>query len=67
MGKNRQILTTLLVALACMVGAVEILKNPQGPLPALSPAMTVQAEKHILYGDDRGGGHLHGARLCGAA
>ena len=60
MGKNRQILTVLLVSLGIMIMAVEILRNPQGPLPALSPALTVQAEKHILYGDDRGGGHLHG-------
>lgn len=61
MRRDRQILTVFLVALAVLISVVEILRNPQGPLPALSPALTVQAEKHILYGDDRGGGHLHGA------
>ena len=27
---------------------------------APTPALTAEAEQHILYGDHRGGGHLHG-------
>lgn len=29
-------------------------------IPAPQPRLSPQREAHILYGDDRGGGHLHG-------
>ncbi|QQG37212.1 MAG: EndoU domain-containing protein [Micavibrio aeruginosavorus] len=35
------------------------------PRPETAPVLTAQGRQHLLYGDERGGGHLHGAgRPC---
>jgi len=59
MNRNRT-LSVFLAGLVCLVAVINFLKHPQGPLPEIMPVLTEQAEKHILYGDARGGGHLHG-------
>ncbi|MEZ0225373.1 MAG: EndoU domain-containing protein [Alphaproteobacteria bacterium] len=39
--------------------------TPHGVTGAASPQLTAARAQHILYGDSRGGGHLHGAgRPC---
>lgn len=58
--KQRSVLSVFMAALVVLVIVIDMVRNPQGPLPALQPALTTQAENHMLYGDNRGGGHLHG-------
>lgn len=61
MNKTKKITSVFLIALAVMIFVIDMVKNPDGPLPALQPpVLTAQAEQHLLYGDQRGGGHLHG-------
>lgn len=50
----------LIIGMVALISVVDMLKHPQGPLPEILPVLTTQAEKHILNGDARGGGHLHG-------
>jgi|JI10StandDraft_1071094.scaffolds.fasta_scaffold06924_4 hypothetical protein len=52
------VVTIILSAAAVMDQLDQHTRNPQ--LTA-EPVLTKQSETHILYGDDRGGGHLHGA------
>lgn len=58
--KRKAVFSIFLAGLAVLLLAVDMLKHPQGPLPELTPVLSSYAEKHMLYGDDRGGGHLHG-------
>lgn len=64
MNRSRQILSSFIMAAAVLLFVVNVARNPDGPLPALvstdSPLLTPQAQQHLLYGDKRGGGHLHG-------
>ncbi len=61
MSKTKQITSVFLVALAVLIFVIDMVKHPDGPLPALQPpVLSEQAEQHLLYGDKRGGGHLHG-------
>ncbi len=64
MNKTKQITSVFLVALAVLIFVINMVKNPDGPLPAqgtlMQPVLSEQAEQHLLYGDKRGGGHLHG-------
>lgn len=61
MNRTKQITSVFLTALAVMLFVINMAKNPQGPLPASAPVLDSYAEQHLLYGDKRGGGHLHGA------
>lgn len=60
MNRTKLTFTTLILALSALLFIMQVVKNPQGPLAAYQPALTAQAEQHLLYGDQRGGGHLHG-------
>ena len=60
MNKSKKITSVFLVAIAVLIFVIDMVKNPDGPLPALEPVLSEQAEQHLLYGDKRGGGHLHG-------
>ncbi len=60
MNKTKKTASVFLLALAALIFIVDMVKHPEGPLPALQPALSAQAEQHLLYGDERGGGHLHG-------
>ncbi|HEY0901679.1 MAG TPA: EndoU domain-containing protein [Micavibrio sp.] len=60
MNRTKLTFTTLILALSALLFIMQVVKNPQGPLTAYQPALTAQAEQHLLYGDQRGGGHLHG-------
>lgn len=61
-GQNRKA-AVLLAALAVLVLLADMWATPASApsSPTLTaPTLTVQAEQHILHGDKRGGGHLHG-------
>lgn len=66
MNRNKQIFTAFILAVSVLLFVMNFIKNPDGPLPAsnspavTAPLLTAQAERHLLYGDQRGGGHLHG-------
>lgn len=60
MNRTKQVLSVFFAALSIMVAVVMILREPNGPLPALDPSLPPAAEQHLLYGDGRGGGHMHG-------
>lgn len=49
----------ILAALAVLFLAVGTETAPQDSAAPV-PVLTAEAEQHILYGDRRGGGHLHG-------
>ena len=56
----RVIASALVAALTILILATLYINQPQGPLTNDGPVLTEQAEQHLLYGDKRGGGHLHG-------
>jgi len=59
-GRNRKAAASiLLVTLAVLALALDMRAAPVSA--PLQPVLTAQAEQHILHGDRRGGGHLHGA------
>lgn len=60
MNKTAKITSLFLVALTALVFIIDMVKHPEGPLPPLQPVLSAQATQHLLYGDQRGGGHLHG-------
>lgn len=64
MNKTKQITSVFLAALAVLIFVIDVVKNPDGPLSdpvtVMQPVLSEQAEQHLLYGDKRGGGHLHG-------
>ena len=58
-GRNRKVVASiLLVALAVLALALDMRAAPVSD-PS-QPVLTAQAEQHLLHGDRRGGGHLHG-------
>lgn len=59
--KTQKSFSVLVAALAALILVTQFMRAPGGPLPALqAPTLTAQAEQHLLHGDNRGGGHLHG-------
>jgi len=62
MTKKRFPLLALLVTIILSAAAVLDQQDQQARNSQLTdePLLTKQSETHILYGDDRGGGHLHG-------
>lgn len=63
MNKGRQALTILLLAVSALMFLMDFVRNPDGPLSKTgshNPIVTTQAVEHILYGNDRGGGHMYG-------
>ncbi len=64
MNRTKLTYTTFIMALSVLLFVVNVARNPDGPLPTIEaevqPVLTAQAEQHLLYGDQRGGGHLHG-------
>jgi hypothetical protein len=61
--KNRRgLLFTILILLVLSGGLPDQWWNPFKEQPPIqeSVAIPAQAQKHILYGDHRGGGHKHG-------
>lgn len=59
MSRNKSF-SVLMAGLAALIFITQFMKHPEGPLPSIQPVLTEQAEQHLLHGDDRGGGHLHG-------
>lgn len=60
MNRTKQALSVFLTALSIMVAVVMMIRESSESPPALQPALTESAEQHLLYGDKRGGGHMHG-------
>ena len=59
MNRNRT-LAILILGLLALTTMLDMIQNPQDPSPKTTPVLSARTEKHILHGDQKGGGHLHG-------